>query len=466
MPSEKRTAVRILVVDDDRNVAAAIRNLLVDAGFEVDVAYSVEQAGDMISCGLYDGALIDLALPDGSGLDVLRCCREADPAIATLILTSYGSLETKARAQGLGAKDFLAKPAGRDVLLPAIDRALHSTRLARQLRTLRREAGLTTAFDEIIGHSPALVEALALAKKAAAGDIAVVIEGETGTGKDLVARAIHAASARKEGLLVTAHLAAMPDEMQKGELFGYVKGAFTGAEFTHCGLFKEAEGGTLFFDEIAEVLPATQAALLRALENRMIRPLGAGHEVAVDLRVISASHRDLRSEVEEGRFREDLFYRLAGMFVTLPPLRSRREDIPTLVVHLARRCAGRQGPVPEFTPAAMDQLLEYAWPGNVRELKNVVERAMILAGGDKTIGPELCQIQPSRSASGGNTEDLADLPLKEAQRRFTARYLTDLLDRHGGDLREVAAAADVDITSVRRLVRQLGLSSKRVEQRR
>jgi DNA-binding NtrC family response regulator len=388
---------------------------------------------------------------------MLAACREIDPAIAVLILTAYGTVEAAARAFRLGAKDFLAKPVRRDDLLAALHRALEASRVARASRAARQRLRGHASFRALVGTSPKLARELDLAARAAVTDIAVLIRGETGTGKDLVAAAIHAASPRAEQPLVTAVLAAGPGELQKSALFGHVKGSFTGATSSQRGYFQEADKGTLFLDEVGDVSPDTQVALLRAVEKKVIRPLGAGHDVAADVRILSATNRDLERDVRAGRFREDLYYRLGGLFITMPPLRERPEDIPLLAAHFAGEFVGGGRPLPEFEPEAVQALAAYRWPGNVRELKNVVERAVLLSGGE-TIRAEHCLVLPARPAAGGEWDALYELPLRAAGDGFTALYLKRLLARFGGDTQKVADHAQVHVTSIRRKMRELGLA--------
>ena len=292
-----------------------------------------------------------------------RICRETDPAIAVLILTAFGSLETATRAFRLGAKDFLTKPIRRQELLPAVERGLDGSRIARELRALRQCIAPLSTFSGIVGRSPNLLQQVETARTVAPSDLSVVIQGETGSGKDLLATAIHEASPRSGAALVTAVIGAVPDELQKNALFGHVAGAFTGAKSSHRGFFQEADRGTLFLDEIGEISMETQVALLRVLEKKLIRPVGADHEVNVDVRVVAATNRDLRKAVHEGRFREDLYYRVGGIFLTMPPLRESPKDIPALVAAPARRFVGKEEKVPPFEPEAIRSLADYRWPG-------------------------------------------------------------------------------------------------------
>jgi two-component system, NtrC family, response regulator HydG len=466
MPDSSPSKARVLIVDDERPVAEGLRDILAYDGYAVDVATSPDEALARLHKALYDLALLDLRLGDHmedlGGIEMLEICRQVDPAIAVLILTAFGSLETARRAFRLGAKDFLAKPIRRHDLLAAVERALDASRIARELRALRQRTVPQSSFAVIVGSSSKLLQELETARTVAPSDLAVVIQGETGTGKDLLATALHEASPRSSAALVTAVIGAVPDELQKSALFGHVAGAFTGAKSSHRGFFQEAHRGTLFLDEIGDISLETQVALLRVLEKKLIRPVGADHEVNVDVRIVAATNRDLRKAVHDGLFREDLYYRLGGIFLTMPPLRERREDIPALVATFARRFVGKEEKVPHFEPEAIQALAEYRWPGNVRELKNVVERAILLAGSG-TVRRNHCLLEPVRPAPADFLDAACEVPLREATDRFTAAYLARLLHRNGGDLAKVADQAGYHVTHIRRLIRALHATTDLIE---
>jgi DNA-binding NtrC family response regulator len=455
---------RILIIDDERGVAESIRQLLAFEGFVVEVATTPVQARSFLAKGFYDVALIDLRMPEVSGIDMLAICREIDPAVALLVLTAYGTVEAAVKAYRLGAKDFLAKPVRRDDLLAAVHRALDASRVSREARALRQQVRSGSSFQAIIGRSPMLTRQLELAAKVAPSDISVVIHGETGTGKELLAAAIHEASPRASRLMVTAVIASGPSELQKDALFGHVAGAFTGATATRRGFFQLAHQSSLFLDEIGDISPDTQVALLRAVEKKAVLPVGAETEIPTDVRLITATHRDLAREVRDGRFREDLYYRLGGIFLVLPPLRQRPEDIPLLAAQFAAHFAGPARAVPEFEPEALVALSAYRWPGNVRELKNVIERAMLLSEG----GPICvchCLLQTACADGDSQVDTIYGLPLKQATDEFEAKYLRRLLARFAGDTQKVADHAQMHVTHIRRLLRKLGIrSSEKAEQ--
>jgi DNA-binding NtrC family response regulator len=450
---------RILIIDDEGGVAESLRQMLLFEGYSVETAGGAAEAQAWLARGFFDVALIDLQMPAVNGLEMLEICRRIDPTLPALILTAYGTVEAAARALRLGAKDFLAKPVRRDDLLAAVHRALDASRLSREARALVRQVRGNASFGAIIGRSPKLTAQLDLAARVAPSEIPVVINGETGTGKDLLAAAIHEAGARASRLMVTAVVAAGPGELQKGALFGHVAGAFTGAVAARRGFFQEAHQSTLFLDELGDISLDSQVALLRAVERKSILPVGADREVAVDVRILSATHRDLPREIREGRFRQDLYYRLGGIFLEMPSLRDRPEDIPLLAAHFARRCAGPRRALPEIDPEALEAMCAYRWPGNVRELKNVIERAMLLSEGG-LIRPEHCLLQPSYAGGGAEADTAYDQPLKCATRQFTTNYLRRLLSRFQGDRHKVADHAGIHVTHVRRLMRDLGLTER------
>ncbi|MCX7428848.1 MAG: sigma-54 dependent transcriptional regulator [Planctomycetia bacterium] len=446
---------RILIVDAEAEVAEGLAGLLRYDGYVVDVATSPAEAEARLGKSLYDVAIVDLHVPGAGGMDILGRCRKIDPAIAVLMLAAFGTVDAAAKAFKLGAKDFLAKPARHEDLSAAVARALDGSRLAREARALREQFKTTPSFAAIVGRSRALQEALDLAAKAAASEIPLVLCGETGTGKDLVAAAIHQASSRAARPMVTAVIAAGPDQLQKSALFGHVKGAFTGAVSSQRGYFKEADGSTLFLNEIAEVSLETQVALLRAIEDKRIRPVGADHEISTDVRILCATLKNLQAEVQAQRFREDLYYRIGGMFVEMPALRERVEDIPLLAAHFVQEFVRQGGSIPEIEPDALESLCRYSWPGNVRELKNVMERAVLLSGGG-TIRSSHCLTHPF-SASAPRSEGYCDLALDEACDCFTRDYLSRLLTRYGGDTQKVADHAKVHVTTIRGKIRKLGI---------
>ena len=370
----------VLVVDDDRHNREMLGEALQRAGFHVVLAPGVVEAMETVGGRDFDAIMSDIKMSPLSGLDLLQRIRDSSPETPVVLLTAFGSLDTAIQAMKQGAFDYITKPVNLEELALVMNRAVQHHRLVREHRHLSR------AFDErvraasFVGQSHAMVEVFKLVGKVAPGRTSVLIQGESGTGKEVIARAIHDNSARAASLFVAVNCSAIPDPLLESELFGHVKGSFTGAHAFRRGLLEEASGGTLFLDEVADLSPAGQAKLLRALQEQEIRRVGSNEPVKLDLRVISASRRNLHQLVSTGRFREDLLYRLNTVTTTIPPLRERPEDIPLLAELFLARYGGQKAvPVTAIAPDAMRALQRAVWPGNVRELEHVIERAVALA---------------------------------------------------------------------------------------
>jgi two-component system NtrC family response regulator len=375
--------VSILLVDDDESLRRVVEYQLGEAGFSVTTAASAEEALGVLHGKTFRLLVTDVLMPGMSGLDLLDRVRVLRPDTVVVVITAHGDVATAVRAMKLGAFDFLEKPFPRERLLVAVRRALEFVELRdenRQLRAMVEEHG---TFENIVGSSSALRAVLSDLKRAAATDAAVLLLGETGTGKELAARAIHRNSKRKEGPFVVVNCASIPETLIESELFGHRRGAFTGASEDRKGKFEIADGGTLFLDEVAELPMLLQPRLLRVLQEGEIDKVGASVPVPVDVRVVAATHRDLPARVQEGSFREDLWYRLNVVPLTMPPLRERREDLPPLIEHFLLKHSRRHGrPIPRLSPAVLDRFERYDWPGNVRELENLLERLVVLTDAD------------------------------------------------------------------------------------
>jgi two-component system response regulator AtoC len=373
----------ILLADDEEKILKTLGRALRDEGHEVVTASNAREAARLLSERSFDLLIIDFLMPDRTGLDVIRDLAAGTPESerpAVVMMTAHGSIESAVEAMKLGARDYLQKPFEVDELLVLARRALEDQRARTGLRYLLSERDAEFNHYGIIGRSRAILDVIARAELVAESKSTVLVSGETGTGKELVARAIHARSAQRTMPMIKVNCAAIPETLLESELFGHVRGAFTGATFTKKGRFALAEGGTIFLDEIGTVSLSVQAKLLRVLQDREFEPLGAERTQKVDVRVITATNRDLRLLVSEGKFLEDLFYRLNVIPIEMPPLRERREDIALLVEHFVRRFAERTGKkIDGVDDKAMTELSRYEWPGNVRELENTIERAVVLS---------------------------------------------------------------------------------------
>ncbi len=372
----------VLVVDDEHVMRDVLQVLLKQAGYVVRLAENGEQGVRIADREPIDMAVVDMMLPDISGLRVLERIRKIDPEVVVIMLTALDSVETAVAAVKCGAFDYVTKPFKNDKLLNLVANGIRRRRLARENRHLREQLVRRERFDEIVGKSPRMLEVYELIEAVAQSRANVLITGESGTGKELVAKAIHRRSPRRKAPFVTVHSGSLPPELLESNLFGHLKGAFTGAVAPKKGLFEVADGGSIFFDEIGTVHLETQAKLLRVIQEKEFMSLGGVHTIRVDVRVIAATNTDLKELAERGDFREDLYFRLDVINIPLPPLRDRREDIPALTRHFLKKYgAENQKPGLDVSSEAMEVLLDCPWPGNVRQLENAVERAVVLATG-------------------------------------------------------------------------------------
>jgi DNA-binding NtrC family response regulator len=429
---------RILIVEDDPGLRFTMTDALEEKGFAVTGASSGTEAIRRLHGELFDVVVTDLRLPGKDGMEVLRAARGKSSPPSVLVMTGYGSVESAVAAMKSGAEDYLTKPFPVEALLLLLDKILRFRALERENRELKRRILSASRFDELIGRSKSMRDVFDLVSTVAGTDATVLLLGESGTGKELVARALHRRGKRKDGPFLALNCSAIPESLFEAEIFGYEKGAFTGADRRRAGKIEQADGGTLFFDEVAEVPVSAQAKLLRVLEERSFTRLGGSEAVHVDLRVISATNRkDMKVLVDEGRFRMDLFYRLNVFEIRMPALRDRREDIPLLVEHFIEKLGGGR----RVSEKAMALLMDHTFPGNVRELWNVMERASILCG-EGTIGPEHLppEFAGSRHLPEGISVPDEILPLKEAVRRFEMEYIGKALESSGGSK---AGAADL-----------------------
>jgi two-component system response regulator AtoC len=378
---------RVLVVDDEENIRLVLRTLLRKHGYEVEVADSAEAALALVDSFGPDVILTDVRMPKMSGLELLATLKAKNALATVIVMSAYGSVDLALEAIKAGAYDYVSKPFKPDEVVLTLRKAEERETLRRENRALKEQVSQQAQFESMLAKSQQMVEVFKTIAKIAEFKTTVLVTGESGVGKELVARALHSRSSRKGAPFVAINCGAIPENLLESELFGHKKGAFTDATSDKRGLFEEASSGTLFLDEIGELPLNLQVKLLRVLQEETIRRLGDSRDVAVDVRIVAATHRDLAAEVKAGRFREDLFYRINVLHVAIPPLRERREDVALLIDHFVARNNARLGTsIRGVAPEARKILLEYGWPGNVRELENTIERAMVLSEAD-TIGP-------------------------------------------------------------------------------
>jgi two-component system response regulator PilR (NtrC family) len=457
------------VVDDERSMRDFLRIYLGRAGHDVTLAAGVAEAREKIAGRSFDVVLTDLQMPDGTGLDVLDAARARDAGTQVIVVTAFATPETAIAAMKKGAYDYLTKPFKVDEVTVVVERACEKRQLLHENVALRDALEGRFRLDRLVGKSEAMQRVFELCRKVAPARSSILISGESGTGKELVARALHhlAGEPRASGPFVAVNCGAIPDALLESELFGHAKGSFTGATADKVGLFVAADGGTLLLDEIGELSGGMQVKLLRVLQERRVKPVGATVEKEIDVRVVAATHRDLDAEVERGSFRRDLFYRLNVVQIHLPPLHTRREDIPLLAEHFLRKHAGLAPPgssasrIGSFEPDALRALCEYDYPGNVRELENVVERAVTLETGPRVTRAALPELQPRRKSAAGGRAPLAipddgldlDAVLGELERDLIAKAL----ERAGGVRKRAAKLLKISFRSLRYRLAKLGV---------
>jgi len=411
----------LLVVDDDLAMREMLASLFVERGFAVQQASSADEALECLRDVEYDVVLSDIKMPGRSGIEMVGEIREMRPETPVVLMTAFGSIDSVIESMRAGAFDYITKPFEAESVMLTIDRAIEWRALEEENRRLRRAVDQTSAFGDLIGASPAMREIFALIRKVAHSRASVLITGESGTGKEVVARTIHYHGSRSANSFTPINCTAIPEGLLESELFGHVRGAFTGAHTSKQGLFEKAKGGTLFLDEIGDMGLGLQSKLLRVLQDWEIRPVGSTQSTKIDVRIITATNKDLQKEMEEKRFREDLFYRLNVIPIHIPPLRDRPEDLPLLVDEFVRKHS--DGARRHVSRAAMERLMQLPWKGNARELENVIERALILSSADQIDLADL----PGVDLDGSGGRDAADeFPRSAAQRRLSLREVEDL----------------------------------------
>ena len=455
--------MKLLIIDDEPGLRQSLRLLLTEEGYDVSVESDGEQGLARALADSFDAVLCDVRMPVLDGLEFLRRYRAAGGPALVIMMSAYGSEDAAIAAMKEGAYDYIPKPFRADEVILVLRKAAERERLRREVESLRSALGSLAASPDIVAVSRAMVAALDVVAKVAPYTTTVLVTGPSGTGKEVLARELHRLSPRAERAFVAVNCAAIPEALLESELFGHMRGAFTGAVGDHRGLFEEASGGTLFLDEIGELPAPLQAKLLRALQDGEIRRVGDRSTRRVDVRVVAATARDLAAEAAAGRFREDLFYRLNVVAITLPPLADRPEDIPPLIgAMLTRHCARLGAARPDIEPDAMRALLDYGWPGNVRELSNVIERALVLARDGvirrADLPPALLGPAPARGAAPPPGSDLS---LKLHEGHMEASVIAEALQRAHGNRREAAELLGISVRTLFYKLKQLGIGEPR-----
>jgi DNA-binding NtrC family response regulator len=460
-------ARRVLIVDDEEAARYGMRRALEREGYALDEADSAVAARRRVAAAAPDLVLLDVNLPGESGLDYLKELVKLSSPPLVVIITAHGNERVAVEAIKAGAHDYLAKPFEVDDLRLVVKNALETAALREENRALRTRLAGASNFGGMIGKSEAMRRVFSTIEKVSETDVTVLILGESGTGKELVAEEIHRRSGHRTGEFVAMNCAAMPAELIESELFGHEKGAFTGAASRRKGKFEAADGGTIFLDEIGDMSVTTQAKVLRVLESRRIERLGGDASIPVDVRVVSATHKNLEAEIAEGRFRQDLYYRLRVVTIDLPPLRERREDIPLLSNDMLARYASLYGMrCREIDPEAMRHLVQYDWPGNVRELRNAIERSVVLANSERLtvedLPPEIAR--GAAPAAVPSDADALEVPyvkdFKEARREFERIYIERRLAETGGNVTRAAELLDMHRQSLQHKLRELGIKKR------
>jgi len=456
---------RFLVVDDEVDMLRLLqRSIRQDLDCEIDTAASATEALRLLETKNYDLALVDIRMPGMDGLELLERVKQINPWLTVVMMTAHGVVELAVKSIKKGAYDFITKPFDHEELIHLLHKALERSQLLRENLNLQRRIKRKEPFENLVGSSPAMQRVYQTIQMIAKTDVTVLITGESGTGKDLAARAIHALSHRCDQSYTTVNCPTLPENILESELFGYKKGAFTDASSDKIGLFEEAEGGTIYLDEIGDIASTIQTKLLRVLQEKEIKPLGQTKSITVDVRVIASTNRDLREKIRQQEFREDLFYRLNVLTVHMPPLRERKEDIPLLAEHFLKYYCEEFGkPLKSLSSEFIDLLLRRNWEGNVRELENIINRAILLSTGDVIKPHEIGWTAELPDSCAVGTE-IHGMPYKEAKgevlRHFHAQYLGELLRRNNGNVTHSARECGLERQALQQILRRYGLKSQ------
>src|SRR5215471_11920458 len=459
---EPLSMATVLIVDDETAIRESLETLLELEGYEVDTASDGAEGLARLAERPYDLVLLDFALPERNGIEILQDIRERDAELAVIMITAYGTVENAVNAMQSGATNFIQKPWDNEKLLADIRAAVGRRRAEEEVVHLKRALKQRYSFENIIGKSEPMLRIFDLVAQVAPSRSTVLLQGESGTGKELIAKAIHMNSTRRDRPFVPVNTGSVPADLLESTLFGHVKGAFTSAIASKKGLFEIADRGTLFLDEIGTMSMDTQSKILRVLQDRKFMHLGGVHELQVDVRIIAATNVDLRQQVRDGKFREDLFYRLNVITIDLPPLRQRKEDIPILVDHFLRKYSEEnERPYRRITPEGLRPLVSYSWPGNVRELENVIERAVVLSSGTE-IGVDLL---PDQIAGRGSAfpvlEHRPDASLFEIVENCERRIINDMLEKCNWNQTEAAERFRVPLSTLNQKIKRLNIEIKK-----
>ena len=459
----------ILIIDDERSLLDLLTVIFKKEGYAVKAAQTAAEGFEVLAKEDVDLVVTDIKMPGADGMDILRYVRENRPELPVILITAYGSIAQAVEALKAGALDYVVKPFDVEELKIIVGRGLASRRLQQENLLLKRDLKDRYGFEQMIGKSRTMQEIYILIEKVGSTDSTVLITGESGTGKEMAARAVHLQGVRRDHAFVSINCAALPENLLESELFGHVRGSFTGAVSDKKGMFELAQRGTLFLDEVGEMSPWTQVKLLRALQERKVRRVGGADEVPVDVRIIAATNLDLKKRIEEGKFREELYYRLNVISIDMPPLRKRVEDIPLLIAHFLQKYCDKMGKKPKrFTPEVVGLLEGYAWPGNIRELENVIERIVAIEDRETVTASCLPQEIVSPQKKKLDTQELFSpgFSLTRHLDEVTKKYIQEALAVTGGSLQKAAPLLGLSYRTIRYLIGKYDLNQVRKAERR